>query len=237
MKERPILFSGPMVRAILDGRKTQTRRVVKTPKDCYADSIHDAYDIMINEDREAAFLCAGDQGWNYVKSPYGVPGDRLWVRETWCPIHEEYETGHCEPLDKPAGIKWTEWFCMDTPSFISYRASTSGNALWKWIPAIHMPKCVSRITLEVTDVRVERLRSISVADAVAEGLESKTSIGPFRTFGWKDYTKGSDAYLLDARESFQSLWDSINGEPRKDGVDISWSANPWVWVVEFRRVD
>jgi hypothetical protein len=181
-KERPILFSGPMVRAILGGRKTQTRRVVKPQE---------------HAEQWPACGCA---------SPYGRPGDRLWVRETWAP--KQFEDG------------------------VNYRASgdllDTGHCRWK--PSIHMPRRASRILLEVTDVRVERLQRITGYDAMAEGIEGVTNdLGPGATVTtFRDYE--TDAWDRAAYQSFRSLWRSINGPD-------SWDADPWVWVVSFKRVE
>ena len=209
MKERPILFSAPMVRAILAGKKTQTRRVVKPRKD--PDYGCELSPGEIAGDEHAARLC-----------PYGQPGDRLWVREAW-------------------GIadKWLHDCETDPPRCIAYRANRAARnfdpvydvdtSSWafthmKWRPSIHMPRWASRITLEVTGVRVERLRSISIEDAKAEGAWPDVSIvaecaAYFCT----------DVLSVNPRMAFRMLWERINGGE-------SWIADPWVWVVEFKRV-
>lgn len=200
MKERPILFSGPMVRALLTGTKTQTRRVVK-PQPRTVDGVTD---------------------WKSVRCPYGQPGDRLWVREAWMP-------------DPPCDGTWgyTEWAgCrigkiaavpeqFRNPEFCNYRATwPSKDHGLRWTPGIHMPRWASRITLEVTGVRVERLRDISESDAQAEGIE-KTKHGFWSTYGQADCNATYSPVA-----SYRCLWESING-------DGSWEANPWVWVVEW----
>ena len=187
--ERPILFSGPMVRAILDGRKTMTRRVVKKQPP-------DGWD-------RACWFRAPVMGWTYrpepadewhtVKCPYGQTSDRLWVRETWCDGY----TGTADPY--------------------LYRATYKGGANYTWKPSIHMPRKASRITLEVVGVRVERLQEISEDDAFAEGVSDKVN-------------PNEEDYTLSAEEVFEKLWDSINGKKHP------WDSNPWVWVVEFKRV-
>ncbi len=191
-KERPILFSGEMVRAILEGRKTQTRRVVK-PQPCEMNVWHGAiYDGEIDLDKTP---CMESRS-----CPYGVPGDRLWVRETFC-------TG-------------SFYDCFQEDGAICYRA-TAGNTTETdcaaWRPSIHMPRHASRITLEVTSVRVERVQNISEEDAKEEGVEHFL-IPP---------DGGSAPHI----EGFRKLWDSINA---KRG--FGWAANPWVFVIEFRRV-
>ena len=202
MKERPILFSAPMVRAILDGSKTQTRRIVK-PKW----TIYPAADPRMTKWLPAC--------------PYGQPGDRLWVRETWQgPLldSEEHEAQFRE--DGPDAF--------NKPGFCAYRATdtldavdSDGNDLG-WRPSIHMPRWASRILLEVTGVRVERLNDISKADAIAEGAPpSHPSIDRVSAeYGHADFS----------RSWYAQLWDQINGPG-------SWDANPWVWVVEFKRVE
>jgi hypothetical protein len=179
MKERPILFSAPMVRALLGGSKTQTRRVVKPQPDRGEWPWPD----MSDAERSA---------WT-TSCPYGQPGDRLWVRET------HMDLGACYLYRADAAAE-------------QERAIVAPRQPWR--PAIHMPRAASRITLEITGVRVERLQDISEADAVAEGVRNSLHM-PGGRF---------------ANENFAHLWWAING-------DGSWEANPWVWVVEFKRVE
>lgn len=192
MKERPILFSGVMVRAILEGRKTQTRRAIKKACNPFRD------------------IC-----------PYGVPGDRLWVRETWC----ELRVGHFNEIGLPRDLLVTRY---DYPrrNGAAYRATTSpdGDAFradfgYKWRPSIHMPRWASRITLEIVSVRVERLHDISESDAADEGAGLLLAD--------HEYWDGDpDQY----RKCFRALWESINGPG-------SWAENPYVWAIEFKRVE
>lgn len=194
MKERPILFSAPMVRAIIDGSKTQTRRVVK-PQPIYDGKFAGGWKVVGKHGHEAATcgplvseLC-----------PYGHPGDRLWVRENFCPIYPQdphYNGGR--PIEYDYGATYQH----------GYRLGDLIGKKKKWKPSIHMPRIASRITLEITGVRVERLQDISEADAQAEGVV------------WE---QGQTATNV-----FESLWESINGPE-------SWEANPWVWVVGFRK--
>ena len=203
MKERPILFSGEMVRAILEGRKTQTRRVVKptqsTPKVAPLRMEPWIIDGEWQEDDNGAPCWSGfhpdypgEAKW--FSCPYGQPGDRLWVRETWAQHFGE----------------------------LRYRADEAPDGYYHgakgWKSSIFMPRAISRITLEITDVRVERVQEISEPDAEAEGI---TPEFPARA---QDIS-GSD------QRAFANLWDSINA---KRGY--GWDANPWVWVVSFRRV-
>ena len=182
VKERPILFSGAMVRAILEGRKTQTRRVVKPTS-----GPHSIEKTICTPGSLAAFI--------RHRCPYGQPGDRLWVRETWG-IHDA----------DPARA----WFRADPGVEDCVAKSTAG---WKWRPSIHMPRWASRITLRLTDVRVERVQDISVSDCIAEGLGYPTD----------------DRYA--AVDNFKPLWDSINA-----ARGYGWDANPWVWVLVFEPV-
>lgn len=203
MKERPIIFNGDMVRALLDGRKTQTRRVIK-PQPTLSES------TGFNWKGYAYGIGSNYQGTqrNFAKNqcPYGQPGDRLWVRETWS------HTGQGVWRVRDAG--------MAVDGNLIYRASNDAAGVG-WFPSIHMPRWASRILLEVTDVRVERLQEISEADAEAEGITASE--------------KFPDCYMTPAGDyaapkvAFQRLWESING-------DGSWEANPWVWVVEFRMI-
>lgn len=181
MKERPILFSAPMVRALLAGTKTQTRRVCKL----------EVRSGMPEPEMLSLLRCC----------PYGKPGDRLWVRETWNRF-DGWEGYFYAADDHSFGIG-----ADDDPDHIPEHAL-------RWKPSIHMPRAASRITLEVTGVRVERLQEISEADAKAEGAAMHNSPA---------------AMLTGYRTGYRLLWDSINGPG-------SWDANSWVWVVEFRRV-
>ena len=188
--ERPILFSAPMVRALLAGTKTQTRRVVKLR----------GAEVIDERGWQTVFL-RSPWPWSpeadaWVPCPYGAPGDRLWVRETWAAPHDR---DHLRPREIPNGTR------------IHHRASWEGPSGLLWRPSIHMPRWASRITLEVTGVRVERLQAISEEDAKAEGCPFDEP-PPGKPWAW-----------------FRKLWMDINGAE-------SWASNPWVWVVEFKRV-
>lgn len=209
MKERPILFSAPMVRALLNGSKTQTRRVVK-PKH-----------LPFVENLTANFL---DGKWGERPMPYGEPGDRLWVREKWqawdCTSVMDKEW---EPWDRErrSGLSINEYHAEHgNPDGIEYAATSE--SLGPWTPSIHMPRWASRITLEITGVRVERLQDISEADALAEGIVQLAE-----GFGLQD---GSHFHAADPRQSYLSLWEAINGPG-------SVEANPWAWVVSFKRLE
>ncbi|WCD79187.1 hypothetical protein [Pseudomonas sp. TUM22785] len=197
-KERPIIFSGPMVRAILEGRKTVTRRVVK-PAPVAIDAPPPA--IAGGHWEWKGKRLAGQRDEFLAQCPYGQPGDRLWVRET-------YGDADCR---------------------LTYRADLDDGAhckVKKWIPAIHMFRRDSRILLEITDVRVERLQAISTEQAMAEGVrryERHAELGDYF------YVDDTTTYSANPLHSFELLWKGINGAD-------SWDANPWVWVVEFRRI-
>lgn len=213
--ERPILFSAPMVRAILAGTKTQTRRVVKGQ----------ALEWLRPDGFTPEFTAAPENGL----CPYGQPGDRLWLRETW-----QYAdwTDDGEPwirycADDGRQIcanvpdEWADRL-MDTWAELSTGMNIGEPAAdRKWRPAIHMPRWASRITLEITGVRVERLQDISEADALAEGIVQLKD-------GGYGLPAGEHYHSADPRQSYLSLWDAINGPG-------SVEANPWVWVVEFKR--
>lgn len=188
MKERPILFSGPMVRAILDGSKTQTRRIFKGTTEHKG-----PYNPAYMEAHQQA------NGWGSI-CPYGTPGDRLWVRETWA-VQHEYDAA--APSEIGASAQW------------HYAATEDLGGLRKR-PSIFLPRRGSRILLEITDVRVQRLQEISEEDARAEG-----AIGALNDSIGDNWC---------AREAFAALWESINGTG-------SWDANPWVWAITFQRLE
>lgn len=207
MKERPILFSATMVRALLDSSKTQTRRVVKPQPPDTTIGITTWY----HPDPRTHFYAWTDNGEGDVElanegwckpCPYGQPGDRLWVREAW-------STHACFDSRSPSSM----------PGLRSFHYWADGDRnTGKKRPSIHMPRWASRITLEIVSVRVERLQDISEADCWAEGIHEVRSAGD-------DHgdLRGS------VRQDYKALWESING-------DGSWDENPWVWAVEFKRI-
>ena len=201
MKERPILFSAPMVRAILEGRKTQTRRVVKPQP-------YDGGHFLRLHNCPAIPIEATECFEEYC--PYGQNGDRLWVRET-------HNFGDGEMIEYRAD--GSKHFIHDNAG--RRIGKELGN---KWKPSIHMPRWASRITLEVVSIRVERLQDISEEDAKEEGTDPYSSA---LDIGVKDSPR------IDAgpyQKGYALLWGEINGPG-------SWAANPWVWVVEFRRIE
>lgn len=234
MTERPILFTAPMVRAILDGRKTQTRRVVKgIPDDAILPEFYgyNARDGLKNS--LGWFVAEAGDLWpcneeDRILCPYGQPGDRLWVRETFsidamCGYHHDNQSYSAYEIVYRAGgskdIEWTGGRDTEDPYCRSYDTQRGD-----WQPSIYMPRWASRITLEITGVRIERLQDISEEDALAEGIQPDPC-GGFHT------EDGRHFHAADPRESFGMLWDSVN---EKRGFPCA--SNPWVWVLEFRRV-
>lgn len=202
IKERPILFSGPMVRAILNGRKTQTRRVVK-PQD-YIEAWENGAVMTKN-------------GWiPELDNPYGQPGDRLWVREKhkiWLPDGgPEWSCIYDDGQSADGLATWDEGDQYLSPEDAGLHVLPK-----RWRPSIYMPRWASRITLEITGVRVERLNEISEDDARAEGMPTG-----------QVHPEMYDS--LYSRDRFIETWESINGPE-------SWDENPWVWVVEFQRIE
>lgn len=224
-KDYPILFSEHMVRAILDGTKTQTRRIIKPQPDFDsawknlggAERFGEVFGILSDNSElipkidltQGHITLRSGNGYGYtnpnIKVKY-TPGDRLWVRETWQPN------------------PWS----MGEPYF--YRAD-GRFSIGPWKPSIFMPRAASRITLAITEVRVERLQSISEADAMAEGVKRWVHpefVGNVQVYG--NYDKDDEApYFFNPINSFESLWTSINGAS-------SWAANPWVWAITFKAI-
>jgi hypothetical protein len=241
MKERPILFSGPMVRALLDGSKTQTRRVVKRqPHDDVGPITVAHYEPTVvnwrgeEEPGSVIFGAYSEDGSWGCKSPFGAPDDHLWVRESGIlmkllgVMERPGLFRHDVPTTPTVGHYWVEETRAAGASYNvagCSRASallSSGGA--KVCPSIHMPRWASRITLEITGVRVERLQDITESDAHNEGAIH----GPLLPMGWsKAGCVGDDAAM---RSRFAVLWDGL-AAPGSD-----WDANPWVWVVEFKRL-
>lgn len=231
MKERGMIFNGEMVRAILDGWKTQTRRPVKFPV------LDKNLGCELAGNELAGELSAG----NYLNSAFGKPGDRVWVRETWGVVsHELDEDGRIQPWtpNRPATAIHEMPFGNGYYSGYAIYAA-DGDFTWGdddgyedgrscWKPSIHMPKAASRILLEITDVRVERLNAISEEDAEAEGIDMEALYGSQDCYDCiADHNMTGRPTVTGA---FKNLWESIYGE---DG----WKSNPWVWVIEFKLVE
>lgn len=215
-KERPILFSAPMVRALLAGTKTQTRRALATqPGDgaevsCARASLNRA---MTKPVIAATWYVPAADGSTMCICPYGMPGGRLWVRESWrAADHLNKEKPSAIPPGSPVIYEADQ--SGDLPPFNAGRGR----------PGMFMPRWASRILLEVTEVRVERLQDCSEADARAEGIERSGECN------WRDYLDHPHNDFTSACRSYRSLWDQINGAG-------AWEANPWVWAVSFRRVE
>lgn len=216
MKERPILFSGAMVRAILSGAKTQTRRIAPIQSlDIFE---HDGglvtwnvrFTKPIGKSRTIGSYSGGfatpDKARQIVAAefcPYGQPGDRLWVREAWS-------------IDPHPGPNYSGGLRSPDGGEVMYRATDGWHGPWR--PSIHMPRWASRLTLEITGVRVERLKEIGAADAMEEGVAVHA-----------DHYNKPIGHPCSPVMAYRDLWEYINGPG-------SWDANPWVWVVEFHRI-
>lgn len=239
VSERPILFSDAMVRAILEGRKTQTRRVVRG--------------------RVGKWLAPGVVSPHVVAHPsngmcpYGGVGDRLWVREVWnlyryAPVYDPDAEGPSGELAAdPEAVIPRERPDAAQCLMVLYRASTESPRELQWRSPIHMPRWASRLTLEITDVRMERVQAITEADAIAEGASQRTSgwsmdwerVGMLSRYAAASPVKGrdlaplseDDIALATPRLAFAQLWNHLNASR-----GYAWEHNPWVWVIEFRPV-
>lgn len=234
--ERPILFSGAMVRANLRqvDPKRQTRRVMKNqpPDPAEVQKLSgDGFSIFTDHQCPDWFRVAGpvwavrelmnkrgmDPRWI---CPYGKPGDRLWVRETWCPA----TWGSYEPR-KEIPRSASEALIQFRADFVD---GSSADYDGHWKPSIHMPRWASRLTLEIVKVRVERVQDISEAGAIAEGTPRTQNEKPV---SWG----GHRGWYPTARDGYRDLWDSINA--KRDGGIYAWARNPWVWVIEYKRLE
>jgi hypothetical protein len=230
MKERGILFSGAMVRALLDGTKTQTRRPYKARKHPDFGCEMAAFELAGTPQHVVDRMCL-----------YGKPGDRLWVRETWGVVSNAWDDdGNLVDwvpdrpataiADMPFGQGYYSGhaiYAADGPYEWAGDDDGGGEPRSAWHPSIHMPRAASRILLEITSVRVERLQDIGEADCWAEGIEACESL--LDDVAIIDLAKRMGRCMEDAAPSYAALWESINGAS-------SWDTNPWVWVVEFKRV-
>lgn len=223
MKERPILFNGDMVRAILEGRKTQTRRPVKPQPPADIDSLHHGklaslapYKLLDDDYNPQGFGFEDGRG-QFWKSPFGTVGDRLWVREAWGVF-----TGHYDPLYIPVAVRYFADSEVRAVNLSHAHANYFGvsQTCSRKRPSIHMPRWASRIDLEITRVWVERVQDITEEDAKAEGVIPDD---------YEGYEHPDNPTLSCAahRYSFRDLWQSIYG---------TWDANPFVWAYEFRRI-
>ncbi|CAH5467356.1 TPA: hypothetical protein ACK2W5_006077 [Klebsiella oxytoca] len=222
MIERGMIFNGEMVRAILDGRKTQTRRPVKFPV------LDKSLGCELAGNELAGELSAG----SYLNSAFGKPGDRIWVREAYrfpASLDDVSPTGVGE-MAMATGYKkpWAPTFYEFTGTFSDgwkgFETPPKVSGAGKLRPSIHMPRWASRILLEITEVRVERLNSIHDVDAMREGIQNLT------TCSHADFGIPGVVNAQHPVRAFQLLWESIYGAE-------SWKANPWVWVIEFKRIE
>lgn len=209
MKEYPILYSTPMIQAKLAGRKTQTRRIIKVQPE---EQLHPC-----GSSKWYWSTNPSDLKIPYVKCPYGQIGDLIWARESWAYAEDEFGN-HSSTTNGDCFGKFL------------YKANGDDNHD-RWKPSIHMPKEASRIWERITDIRVERLQDISEGDAIAEGIQPLLASGAqLATHGrlYKHYTEHQEGLFgtgLKPVKSYQTLWESING-------DGSWDLSPWVWVIE-----
>ena len=248
MKELPILFNGEMVKAILDGRKTQTRRPIKVSKKILdfweVESVNSAYGCLspIDQQGEAALLFSGDQGYEFIRSPFGKADDVLWVRETcravsseWLDV-VEYEADNCQLQPMPNTSEGADlWFDL-----WSYRGKEGAT-----VPSIHMPKWACRLKLKVKRVWVERVQEITEDGAISEGVDIESDHAslminmqsqPYPN----DLERGSVELTL-----FRNLWNSIydrvpvrddDGKIVSYDESLAWKNNPWVWCCEFEVI-
>ncbi|MEH0194527.1 hypothetical protein V7S57_02210 [Caulobacter sp. CCNWLY153] len=219
MRERPILFSAPMVRALLTGEKTQTRRTMKV-QPVLRSGVWELFGTGWSESIET--VPAVTDGAVALNCPYGRLGDRLWVREAI--VAEELAGGDdgvryladdnwsAIPNTPEAADRWLTLF-----HYGQSEGSRPSGLRGKGVPSIHMPRWACRLVLEITSIRAERLNACSEADAIAEGSR-EPSLVPIIGGGWSE------------RDVYARLWEHINGKG-------SWAANPWVWVVEFKKID
>lgn len=223
MKEYPMLFSGPMVRAIIANRKHQTRRIMKNQP-----NIDPQTGDWMFSSSDGSQEVHPIEHWIEIQIklhyPYGNVGDRLWVRETWAG-HGDFDKQSPKVLSE-MGFYGGLWYKADYPE--GYDGPWDGYR-GKWRPSIHMPRASSRILLEITDIRVEQLTYISEDDAIDEGIESFRPVpgDGYAVTVYRNYQTGR--WSTSARYSFDTLWESIHG-PK------SFEANPWVWVTSFKRI-
>ena len=233
LPEKPILFSDAMVRAILAGRKTQTRRIVDPqPTVPDADAIFCSHeDLWFVVDKNNCDIVhpikSAVQRW---RCRYGVTGTTLWVREAWSPDHAAFYPNF--PIVHRADSIDPRESCLTDVDHPGQVWSPEQKAWYpfKWRPSIHMPRSACRLTLRVKNIRIERLSAITEEDALAEGIEKvPQSDGPHE-FGYRAPIDNAETYRF-AKSAFIDLWDSINGEDHK----TRWKANPWVWRIEFGK--
>lgn len=231
MSERPIIFNSESVKAILDGRKTQTRRVIKPQPEYVCFNARTNINIIGSHDNvcvvesspihftqypETAFVYYKNNKAGILDCPYGQVGDLLWVRETICHFGNMFSGGSNFALIRYKDAVSREIYFKNNPPSELWWYKTE--LVWK--PSIFMPRWASRITLEITNIRVEKLQDISTADVYCEGFTQGIYAKPGNV-GWVAHA--------DCEEAFEEAWDSLNA---KRGY--SWESNPRVWVIEFK---
>lgn len=221
MRERPILMQGRLVRKTLRDEKTQTRRVVQIPDAVGPITRCRGYDEF---QQRWWFTTEGDdrRASHLVRCPYGGPGDRLYVRETFR-LWERVFQGHADYVPWPGGLTDPE---APRRCMVDYAATSDVSSDYPWRPSIHMPRWASRLDLEVVDIRVERIQDIGTEDCIAEGVEFWVPGSPEGSFKAFD-----GSWHVTAQEAFRVGWDEINGSR-----GLGWNVNPFVWVVGFKRV-
>jgi len=228
IKERPILFNAEMVRAILDGRKTQTRRIINPQPEPHIQLITSKSGRHLADDFNNDLI--------YFDCPYGKSGDKLWVRETfvietnqYADFLEEYDPPHADgrPVKTFNGDIWQQCHYKATDSTPELMYDDFYGPHCRWKPSIHMPRWASRINLLITDIRVERLQDISEEDAIAEGVD-ETLLPDIKVPSNSPMAKMLAIYKNNV-DIFSSLWESINGAG-------SWDLNPYIWVIEFELI-
>lgn len=239
-KERGMIFNAEMVRAILSGQKTQTRRIMKSQpyqsksrKGDYWFSCNKMQSMVHVSDFIPGNSAIPDAHEFFSKCcPFGAIGDRIWVRETWMPDAPRDGTW---PSVEFYGCKGAPLSMIPTrfkkPEHCIHRASWCGERMIGWKPSIHMPRWASRILLEITNVRVERLNDISEQDAIAEGIDTD-----WLAESQDNYDCIADHNMtgrLTAKGHFSYLWQSIYGDDKSK----CWEKNPWVWCISFRRLE
>ncbi len=242
MKEHSILFSGPMVRAIREGRKTQTRRPIKHPE--YFGCLTGDCPHMFQAECDAAIAV-----WAKESCPYGVPGDRLWVRETFAVFCvTDYSRGDILNSSAQVGIGYRadhktgnladgdggyNFRPVEGDDRIAQARLIAEDHYHEWRPSIHMPRWASRLTLEITDVRVQRVQEITEEDSRAEGAYLNGIVAGDARCGTRDYWHFSEKIGGNtAKDGFEHLWESINA---KRG--FGWDSNPWAWALTFKCVE
>ena len=236
MKERPIHFNSPMVRGVLSGQKTVTRRVMKN-QPCRPPKLVE--NGGANFWANPLYIQGASMGSQMHVCPYGQPGDRLWVRETWADVNLQGAPGLAYRADGDVHDLMEDKSFLDDRGAFNYddaRTKPYQFSCWsedliagtegQWRPSIHMPRWASRILLEITDVWVERLQDISDKEIEAEGIDLDALADGQDRYDMCHAGSGADGRPT-LRTAWRNLWESTGGD---------WDANPWVWVVEFKRV-